>query len=310
MSAPIAKGATAASRFRGPVLGYRSAREGFGDLLSAVGGELVLPGYIGWSPREGSGVYDPVVTSGIRHHFYRLHDDLTVDVDDLRRLLAQGRGQVVLVIHYFGRTDPAITAIGELCRSAGAVLVEDLAHGLCTYELGGEAGRVGDAALFSLHKMLPIDGGGFVRYSDPALVTAQSETTAQPLRSMLDYDVRAIALARRERGLGLRDLLLELPGHGEDFELLWPDISAIDAPQTLPVRVLSGNRDGVYAWLNDNGVGAVSLYHTLIPQARGLQPTLDRLSSQILNLPVHQDVPVERLESIAALFARSLQEAR
>jgi len=105
----IGKSATDPDHFHHRSLFYHAAREGFGDLLTHVlrtgRDRVLLPAFIGWSPREGSGVFDPVRASSARAVFYDLNPDLTVDLASLERaLVAQPGGLLVF------RANPAAHA--------------------------------------------------------------------------------------------------------------------------------------------------------------------------------------------------------
>ncbi|GAB3800104.1 DegT/DnrJ/EryC1/StrS family aminotransferase [Humibacter antri] len=295
---------------RRPTLFYRSAREGMHDFLThtltSPDEGVLLPGFIGLSPREGSGVLDPVLQVGARTGFYGLQDDLTVDVDELRRALSADNYRVLVVIHYFGRSDPAIAEIRALADDHGVLLVEDLAHAFFTALATHGAGRHGHLNLFSLHKMFPFADGGMAQYAMPGLVNGQASTRPELALHLLDYDWKAIADARRRTFRGLAERLAALPDHGRTFELMWPRLAERDVPQTLPVRVLGDERDDVYFGMNADGYGMVSLYHTLIEQSRDRFERLNDLSHHIINFPVHQDVRVTDLDGMVDSFRHHL----
>ncbi|MGV9762636.1 MULTISPECIES: DegT/DnrJ/EryC1/StrS family aminotransferase [Micromonospora] len=316
MTQTIPKTAADPGAFRTPSLFYRAAREGMRDLLAqpevwrGERHEILLPSFIGWSANEGSGVFDPVTELGLDPGFYDLTEDLAVDVSSLEARLAERPYDVVVVIHYFGRTERAIGRIRELTDRYGALLLEDLAHAWFTHALGGPAGRTGDVSLYSLHKMLPMPGarGGMITYRDPGRLTGQRETEPDLSRHVLDHDTLGIAARRQENFRALTALLRGLPELGVSFELMWPDLAPDDAPQTLPVRIPGPgreNRDHVYAEMNREGFGMVSLYHTLIEQLRD-HPPMARLSRQIINFPVHQDVAPADYPALVASFRRAL----
>lgn len=282
-----------------PTFFYGSAREGMQDLLSSTlpreRAGVLMPGFIGWSPREGSGVHDPVQALGLQAGFYDLHQDLGVDVDSVRAMAATGDFHVLVVIHYFGRTELRTAELREIADEHGMVLVEDLAHGFFTALTGGAAGRYGDANLYSLHKMLPVPSGGMVSYASDRLVGAQRSTAPELAATVLSFDWHQIARRRRDTFTALTRLLRELPSCGTAFTLMWPNLSEGDVPQTLPIVVQGPQRDAVYAAMNAQGFGVVSLYHTLIEDVRTEYSSLVHLSGHILNLPVHQDVRADDL---------------
>lgn len=316
MTQIISKGAQDPGCMRTPSLFYRSAREGMQDLLAqpevwrSAPRRILLPAFIGWSAHEGSGVFDPVTQLGLEADFYDLTDELAVDLVSIEAQLAEHQYDVVVVIHYFGRTERAVEDVRAMTDAHGALLLEDLAHGWFTHALGGPAGRMGEVSLYSLHKMLPIPGsqGGMLTYRNPERITGQQETSPELSRRLLDHDTLGIARRRQENFRALTGHLSQLRELDRAFELMWPDLDADDAPQTLPVRVHGegrANRDHVYRAMNDDGYGMVSLYHTLIEPLRKHRAMVD-LSEHIINFPVHQDVAAGDYHGLVRSFRRAL----
>jgi dTDP-4-amino-4,6-dideoxygalactose transaminase len=104
-----------------------------------------------------------------------LEDTLCLDPQDVERHVSP-RTRTVVAMHYGGIACdmPQLT---ELCRSTGASLVEDAAHGLFG-KLGGRAlGTIGDIGAFSFHRSKNLtcgEGGAFV--TDDAGYAAAAET--------------------------------------------------------------------------------------------------------------------------------------
>ena len=142
-------------------------------------------------------------------------------------------------------------------------------------------------------------------YRDRSYLTGQSETAPELARELLDVDQAGIANHRRQVFSGLTRRLRALPGHGTDFELMWPELRDDESPQTLPVRVIGEGRDAVYHAMNSEGIGMVSLYHTLIDQLSSFEGMVG-LSRHIINFPVHQDVPADGLDAVVDAFQRAL----
>lgn len=307
----VAKLASSPMAFRRPTFFYSSAREGFQDFLrhhcSTSGHGVLLPAFVGQSPREGSGVFDPVRNLSLPHAFYDLHDDLTVDVGKLEQLAASGNYRVLVVIHYYGRCEPRISEVRSLADRHGMVLVEDLAHGLYTAARGGPAGRFGDLSIFSLHKMLPMPDGGMVTYRNVQLAEQQSSTRPELATELLFYDLAGIAERRRENYLGLTARLMALPQCDRSFRLLWPHLNGTDVPQTLPVYIEGQGRDALYDRMNAEGIGVVSLYHTLVDAVREAHPRMVTLSRHVTNLPCHQDLATTDLDAIVRVFRSTLE---
>ena len=97
----------------------------------------------------------------------------------------------------------------------------------------------------------------------------------------------------------------------DDVTLLRSSPAEGEVPQTLPVLVERVSRDDVYDALNTAGFGAVSLYHTLIPQISSETfPASHRLARTILNLPVHQDVRGDDLDALTMALQKLLGRCR
>ena len=302
MPSVIAKTAQDASRFRRISEPYPAARAAFGVFLDRVCSAettVLLPSYIGWSPREGSGVFDPVRERSLRHAFYRMDRSLNIDEEHARELLVNTRRAVLVLVHYFGRVDPASAALAAVARSLGATVIEDSAHALYTDLVLGCAGHLGDASVFSLHKMLPASGGLLTSLTrEPSVATG----TGSPLHS---FDLARIARVRQRNAAFLAERLASLAEH---IQVLWPDTApATWVPQTLPITVSSFDRDELYQTMNDRGFGVVSLYHTLIDEIDSRAfPDSQWLSRRILNLPVHQDITLTDLEEMVDVLGRVL----
>ena len=297
----ITKIASCPGSYRRPIFDFPNARSAFKATLQALGmrsgfDEVLLPAYVGWSPREGSGVMDPIRELGLKPVFYRMTSRLRIDIDDLRFRLRTTHARVLVVIHYFGFPDPEYQRVCQLAHEQGLVVVEDEAHSMLSDLVGGVCGRAGEFSIMSLHKLLPVPKGGLL-----VVNKAEERTTAsalellrnEPLSSMdfYEYDNFSIGQQRRNHAARLLKLLASVP----QVELLMPLSDGV-VPQTLPIVLKSGCRDTVYHQLNSDGFGVVSLYHTMIPELSELEyPDAHWLARNILNLPVHQDINPELL---------------
>jgi len=284
-----------------------NARAAFKEYLRAAGagdtGRVLLPGYIGWSAREGSGVFDPISETGAAYEFYRLDERLRIDLDDVERRLRAGGVGVLVLIHYFGYIDRGYARAVALARKYGARVLEDEAHAMLSDLIGGRCGRLGDAATYSLHKLLPVPSGAVLVLNPHASIGIDGDSDPAELWR---HDLAGISLRRRENALALHRLLDEIDTKA--VEPLWPEPAVHEVPQTLPVLIHSVSRDRLYEEMNRAGFGVVSLYHTLIKQIeRESFPESHRISQCILNLPVHQDATSEQLEEMVGQLARFVQ---
>lgn len=292
--------------FRRKFVEFESARAAFSAFLKERAApsttRVLLPAFIGWSPREGSGVFDPVSSSGLPFDFYRVDARLRVDVADFAARIQAD--DVVVLIHYFGYVDPAYVELVRLARNAGALVLEDEAHAMFTDLALGGSGRAGDAAIFSLHKMLPFKDGGTLVWNGGHAPAARA--SGQPIHDVMSYDLLAIAERRRANAVHLQSRLAE---DSRWFEPLWPMPGTREAPQTFPILVHHLSRFALYERLQAEGFGVVALYHTLIPEIDAARfPDAHHLARTILNLPVHQDVDIPHLDAMLASMHRIAAE--
>jgi len=98
--------------------------------------------------------------AGHKLTFYRIADDFSADLDDVEERIGED-ASALFVIHYFGFPQ-RLGPIKALCDRHGLKLIEDCALSLFSRDEEGPLGRVGDLALYSVYKTLPVPHGGFV----------------------------------------------------------------------------------------------------------------------------------------------------
>ena len=215
--APLAR---SRDRFRRHGFRVPSARDGLLALMRAL--ELsrddcvLLPAYVGWSRREGSGVFDPVRSLGTSWAFYQITPSFGIDLEDLEKKLDEVSPRLVVLIHYFGFPASGAREAARVAKAKGAFVVEDEAHSLFSDLVGGSTGRDGDASIHSLHKMLPVDGGGLVVLNGQNdALAARLDALVPPcagIPNLLSFDLPAISSARRRNAKYLRRALQPLEG--------------------------------------------------------------------------------------------------
>jgi dTDP-4-amino-4,6-dideoxygalactose transaminase len=279
-----------------------SARAAWGHVIASVcagrSGRVLLPGYIGYTAREGSGVHDPVTANGAEFDFYKIKSDLSVDMEDLERQLVKGF-DIVLVIHYFGFCRNDLDALARLCRDASVVLVEDCAHAFYVDSPDSRIGDVGEFAFYSLHKYLALETGGLLKVNSkdrsilpiPVEIEAGRDVLVQYALS----DFSAISTCRRQNYNAYVQLLEGLQDHIEIMYALEDE----DIPQSFAILVKHGKREPLYFHLMSKDMTMIALYYRMIDQIRVEEHALAfEISSQILNLPVHQDTNLEDVHAI------------
>lgn len=252
---------------------------------------ILLPAYIGLSKIEGSGVFDPIRATGIPYAFYRVNERLEPNMEMLESLLRSGRFQLAFLIHYFGCAQIEPARFIRLCHAYDVQVVEDCAHtltgGLGSTKLGDE----GDYAIFSIHKSTAtVDGGFFLDHAKGVVdfpLAAGEEISRETLAMYANTDVLAASRRRLSNYRAVTERLAGLSGLTPFFATI-PDGAV---PLNLPVLVADGKREALYFKLQEKGVLATALYHTLIPEiSEESFPSSHFVSRNILNLPTHPDI--------------------
>ena len=68
---------------------YNRARDAMFDIIDNLSKkgytEIYIPGYIGWSPNEGSGIFDPInKIVDLNRHYYVMDRELNTDINYLK----------------------------------------------------------------------------------------------------------------------------------------------------------------------------------------------------------------------------------
>lgn len=301
----ISKVALNPANFRRKLVMCNRARDGFSAFLKAVeiadDEYVLLPAYIGWSAREGSGVFDPVAELTVKHSFYPMDEFLNIDLASLKRAFHQNKIKLFVIIHYFGFVDPHYEDAIAIARDFGAKVLEDEAHSFYTNFFGGVTGIWGDASIFSLHKMFPMKEGGILSIADSERNVVSEDCDVE---FPAVYDFAKIAKKRRENTLLLVKLL---EGHSDKVTTIRPILNQGEVPQTFPILIKTVSRDRLYELMNKSGFGVVSLYHTMIDLIKESEyPKSHFVAKRILNLPVHQDVDANQIKAMAKMLLEQI----
>lgn len=174
---------------------------GLPSLKLPEGSTILVPAY-----HQGVEI-DTLLAAGYQLRFYRITEQLLIDLDDVQRKLDR-RVSALYVTHYFGFPQP-LDSVRALCQTHGLRLIEDCALSLFSRDRDTWLGSVGDLALFSVYKTLPLPHGGFVVTRNgaarnghgPQLRPAPFNSTIMQSLDLLYSGLQASGWWRVERGL-------------------------------------------------------------------------------------------------------------
>ena len=263
---------------------------------------ILLPSYIGLSPIEGSGVFDPIRASGMPYEFYNMDRELKPNLTSLIDQLKSGKFQLVFLIHYFGCPQVDVEAFCDLCHDYGVRVIEDCAHALTGGLSDRPLGTFGDYAIFSIHKSTTSNAGGFFYDHNNLLccakISQEKEIDIQSLGIFANTDLHGLALSRLKNYKKVASWVNSASG----VRLFFGDIGCGDVPLNCPIIVERGLREALYFKLIEKGVIPTALYHTLIPEIDSNRfPDPHFVAKNILNLPTHQCLnssDMERYEDV------------
>ena len=177
-------------------------------------------------------VVEPVIQFGCEVVFYNIHQDGTVDFEDLRGKI-DSQTKALLAIHYFGVLQP-VQQLQKFCHEHGLFLIEDCAHILCG-DIDGEAiGSFGDISIFSWRKFFPMpDGGVLVRNRDfpQASIDWERLTVWGQMKIIKNLIEQAIHdSTRQEQVVSLH----------ADMDVSLSEVSSIEGENVLP-QVMANN---------------------------------------------------------------------
>lgn len=297
-----------------------------------AGDAVLLPAYL-----PGSAVA-PFRWAGIRTVPYPVDPKrLQPHWPALEQAAAVGQTHALLLVHYFGFPSDIDGAL-EFCARHRLRLIEDCAHSFLTRVEGLPLGLHGDAAIYSLPKMLPLPDGGALRLKhyaalDGVRLRPRLDSPAPllpliaPQRGRSFAGERAASAPARDtqypletaRGISvwsrrlLRAMDLEAVGaqrrrnyrHLAErldglarVQLLHPELPSAVCPQVLPLLVADARQRAER--LEQLGIGAYA-WPTLPPEFARLSSGARWLSEHLLALPIHQDLTEAHMDEVAAL---------
>lgn len=111
-------------------------------------------------------VTSPLERAGARLAFYRVRPDLSPDLDHAAEVLRKERRARALLWYRYLGFGYGIREARDFCRERGLYFLEDCAHALPL----PPAGTLGDLAVFSIRKVLPVTNAGALVVNNRALL--------------------------------------------------------------------------------------------------------------------------------------------
>jgi dTDP-4-amino-4,6-dideoxygalactose transaminase len=289
---------------------FTSARQAWKNCLKNIAPKRILiPAYVGYTDREGSGILDPVLELSIPFSFYSVGKKLQADPKEISDLLLKDPDiDIVLLVHYFGWPGGDVEAIKTVCDYAGVKLVEDCAHAFHWGQEKPSLGVLGDVAFYSIHKFLPVGSGGILQGGKndytPNSDGLNEKIEVDVLQILAKADLSVIAKKRRENIYQAQEGVTKIKG----LDLLYSEIP--DVPQSLPVWVYGKKkREKLYFNLMEKGIPTTALYYRLHDSISAEKfPESYDLSDHILNLPIHQDMTKDSISWMLEEINLSLEE--
>jgi UDP-2-acetamido-2-deoxy-ribo-hexuluronate aminotransferase len=299
------------------------------SLALPAGSEVIVPAFTYVATLEAAALLGlkPVLVDVMPGTF-------NVDPAAVRAALTPRTGAVV-VVHLFGQCAD-LEALGDVCRAAGVALIEDNAQALgatFTFASGhtayaGTVGEVGTTSFFPSKNLGCLGDGGalFTRDAARAGLLHQLANHGQSqkylhqrigLNSRLDT-LQAALLRVKLRHLPAAQAARQAVAARYDAALA--GLPGLQAPARDPrsshvfhqytITVAGpGQRDALQAYLREKGIPS-AVYYPLPVHAQpayaylgyrpGQLPVAERLSRQVLSLPVHPGLTVAQVAYIVA----------
>jgi dTDP-4-amino-4,6-dideoxygalactose transaminase len=311
----IAKSAINRQSFLNNLVFTSNARAAWEHILfsmkcASIQPNVLMPSYIGYTDREGSGVFDPVEAQNADADFYKLKEDLSIEIDNFKMLVATNKFNVALIIHYFGFCRNDMEDIKNICKENNILLIEDCAHAFHLHEKESLLGEYGDFSFYSIHKYLPTTSGGVLKSNSSVVINSclpeEKRINQQDLEHYVMSDFNMIAQKRRAN----YEIYENKIGQFSDVKIMYK-LEVGDIPQTFPILIKNGEREKLYFYLMDNGAPTTALYYRMIDDiSQEKFPISHQIASEILNLPVHQDMETEDINHVCDLIGKYFNQKR
>src|SRR5664280_2815637 len=138
--------------------------------------EVLAPSYI------CAAAVEPIRAYGCKPVFYPVTAECSSNLAEIENRIGP-RTRALLVVHYFGFANRCLRQLRDLCDRRNLVLIEDCAHVLSGEVQGVRLGQMGDVAVFSFRKFLPVPDGAGLQFNRREASRRRFNASPLPRRS-------------------------------------------------------------------------------------------------------------------------------
>lgn len=295
---------------------------------------ILFPAYCCWSMSA------PFTKQGYQVVYYRLNEDLTVDLEYLKMLLSRVKAAAILTMNFFGsaNTDDAV----RLAKENGLVAIEDFSH--CTFSLKQIFNSDIDIYVSSIRKSVGVCDGSIILSKNqmPKQYIQAEEKDFADKRFVAQTDKRHYTWNKdQEAKHKFLDTIRECEGIIDEFTVvrpiseratkmlaqvngeeiryarrenmkhLWkllkgkvkmvPGIERCFDGAPFSLPILVDNRDDVQRKLANRGVYTQWLW-PLTDEAMAVCPVSRQMNDKMLSVPIDQRFSWDDIEDIADII--------
>ena len=225
---------------------------------------------------------DPLAWVDAKPIFYRLRADLSADLADIEAKL-NPKIRALVIAHYFGFPQD-LPAYRKFCDKHGLFLVEDCAHSLFGSDRGVPLGTVGDYAITSLTKFLPVREGGALVTKDPSAQTIKLASQGLMVGLMETFSTLQESLYHKRLGL-----LLPLVRAVEAARLLLRNRRTGQERRINPAQARSGAQGEIdWSWIDVKASPVTAVISRFASRRRLIESRISnyrRLADAFIGLP-------------------------
>ena len=270
----------------------RSGREALLLAAKSVVGStrvILFPAYCCWSMSA------PFEMAGWRVVYYRLNEDLTVDIDYLKDLIAGSGADAVLTMNFYGSasTDAAVS----LAKSYGLIVIEDFSH--CTFSLKKIFNPDVDIYISSIRKSVGVCDGAILLSKEPMpkQYIGEAEPEFFERRHLAQTDKRKYSLSNNQK---CKDSFL---GEIRACECILNEFVSVRSISPLGLKMLGMvNGEEIAYARRENMKHLMALLDGKVPMIRGIGRCLDGAPFSLPILVENRD-EVQRKLAAAGVYA-------